>query len=89
MLLGHPSGDDIGVVAIRNGGKGVGLPYPRLLEDVTVEDEPDDLLSFEVLAEAFECFCVLVDNRHRMAQLLEASGKLRADPSTACDDHMH
>ena len=53
-LAGHPGGEDVGVVAVGDGGDGGGLADAGLLEPVAVEPDPDDLPAAEPLVEPAE-----------------------------------
>ena len=88
-LAGDPRGEDVGVVAVADGGEGVGGLDPGLGQGVAVEPDAGDTLSLEGRAEAAERRAVLVDDRDVMPLALETEGQGRADTAAAHDHEMH
>ncbi len=62
MLPSHARRDDVGVVAVGDGDEGIGLPDPRLLQDLPVEADADDGLGVEARREPLEGLTPLVDD---------------------------
>src|SRR5205823_6012927 len=54
-----------------------------------IEAEADDLLPGEEIAPPSERVGVLVDDGHRVAELLEADRQFAADPAAPHDDDVH
>ena len=88
-LAGDASRHDVRVVAARHRGEGPRVGDARLHEDVAVEAEPDDRGPAEALRQAAERLAALVDDRDRVAALLQQPGQLAADAAAAHDDDVH
>ena len=80
-FAGHPGGQDVRVVAAGHGGEGVGLFDAGLLERFPVEADAGDLAAGETGPEPPEGTVVLVDDRDRMAGVLQ--GVRQGCPNTA------
>ena len=89
VLAGHAGGDDVGVVAVRDGDERLGLLDPGLLEHVPVVAHPDHLLRLESGGEPVERLGALVDDRHLVPALRELHGELRADAPATHDHDVH
>ena len=76
-------GQDVGVVAVGDGGDGGGLADAGLLEPVAVEPDPDHLPAAEPLVEPAEGDRVLVDHGDGVALVLDDAGQPRAGASAA------
>src|ERR671919_2506211 len=89
VLAGHPGRDDVRVVAVRHGDERVGLPDPRLLQDLPVEPEADDRGGLEPRGEAVESLLPLVDDGDGVPGLGQLDGQLGSDPTAPHDHEMH
>ena len=88
-LAGDAGRHDVGVVAAGDRGDGVGFLDARLDEDVAVEAETDDRRAAEALGEPPERLGPLVDDRDRMAVLLQQARELAAHAPAPHDDDVH
>ena len=88
-LAGYPRRDDVGVVATGHCGEGVGLLDTGLDQRVPVEADAGDLTAPEARPEPPKRAGVLVDDRHRVTDRLDAVRDRRADPAAAHDHDMH
>ena len=82
-------GDDVGVVAARDGRERVGATDAGLLQDLLVEAVTGDLVAVEPGPEPPEAVGLAVDHGDRVVALLEAPGQRRADSATSHDHHVH
>ena len=89
VLLGGAGGDDVAVVAARDGGEAVRVADAGILEHVAVEDGADELLAHDLVALfAVEDERVVVDDRDRVALELEHPREIAADPPVPADDYV-
>src|SRR5205085_857890 len=76
VLAGHAGGQDVGVVAGRDGDEGVGLLDPRLLEGLAVEAHADEPPGLEPGGEPVEGLLALVDDGDVVAGLAQFDREL-------------
>src|SRR6202035_2836975 len=88
-LPGHPGRDDVGVVTAADRDEGIGALDPRLGKHGPVEADPGDAVAFERGAEPAERLRIPVDDRYRVAPVLENMGERRPDPTAAHDYDVH
>ncbi len=82
-------GDDVGVVAARDGGECLGTLDAGLHEHLAVIALTDHLLAPEVGAQPAERLPAAVDHRDFVAEPVQPSGKGRSDPPTSHDHDVH
>jgi len=80
---------DVGVVAARDRGVGVGALDARLHQRVSVEDLAGDAPAADVAARCGERLLAAVDDRHRVASLLEHGGEVPPHAPISSDDDVH
>ena len=84
----HAGGQDVGVVAAGDGGKGVGVFNVGLLERVLVKANAGDLAPAKTGAQAPEGPLVLVDDGHRVPGVLQGVGQGGAHTAATHDHKM-
>ena len=92
--ISNPDGDDprredVGVVAARDGGEGVGALDAGLQQRVPVEADTGDATAAELAAEAAEGGRVLVDDGDVVPDALERACERGTDAAAAHDDEVH
>ena len=88
-LAGDPGGDDVGVVAAADGGEAPARSMPASTRVSRSKPTPATCLPAKVGPSRRNACLVLVDDRDRVAEVLEAVREARADPAAAHDHDVH
>lgn len=85
----HAGGDNIRIIAGRNGSESVRLLDAGLLEHVTVKSHTGHLLSGEILRKTPKCLRVPVNDRYRMTHAGEGTRQRRPHSATTHNHEVH
>lgn len=88
-LARYPSRDDVRVVTAANSREGVSPLDSCALEGLPVESHSGDRTSLEIVAQSKECLCLLIDDCHGVATVIEFLSKEGTDAPASEDDDVH